>query len=168
MRKGRKAFLLVCRIAQIKTRKGHIFLVTPPINRCIFRIDAAAERQVFPFSCSKVRQLRFPPEAFSINQKTRWVGAQSVQSPLPQRRTVPSSSTCGAFPPSSPSALLSPQTGLRAQTDTSIKSGERKRGGGEKSPLMLRVRPQTRTHSRREEKSAARKSAHRVQSKTLT
>lgn len=71
MRKGRKAFLLVYRITQIKTRKGHIFLVTPPINRCIFRIDAAAGRQVFPFSCSKVRQLRFPPEAFSINQKTR-------------------------------------------------------------------------------------------------
>lgn len=28
MRKGQKAFLLVSRIAQIKTRKGHIFLVT--------------------------------------------------------------------------------------------------------------------------------------------
>lgn len=131
MCKGKKRF--VCRIAPIKTRKGHIFLVTPSLrdrsvyfsHRCCFR-----KTSFFPSVVPKCVNFDFLPK-LSINKKTRLVDAPSVQSPLPQRRRVPSSSTCGVFPPSSPSAQLSPQTGLRAQQTPLQKPGsERERGGG--------------------------------------
>lgn len=54
-----------------------------------------------------------------------------LQSPLPQRHKAPSSSTCGASPPSSPSAPSQPADWL--ENTNGIKCAERRRGGEEKS-----------------------------------